>query len=280
MTRQEFKQKCIELRKQNFTLTEMVKILQRSKTSIYFHIKKISKSNVLENKLHQIKKNTADKIRLPKGISLLNRHPINFSSWDAKLVDLFAHILFDGEINRWGIAYNNRSKVLLENFEKNMEFVYLYKPAKYLNKLTGVIRLGYHNVELSIFAKEKTSFLLKNILTFDKELQKSFLRAFFNDEGSIYFQINKKTRRIKGAQHNNDILFLIQDLLRVFNIESTVDTRFHEIIIGRRKNLEKFAEEINFAPGLCVNGNRSNSIWKKSLEKREILNMALKSYLV
>lgn len=46
-----------------------------------------------------------------------------------------------------------------------------------------------------------------------------------------------------------------------------------------KKNLDLFAAEINFSPGVCVNGNRSNSAWKESLEKREILRRALASYI-
>ncbi|OGN13786.1 MAG: hypothetical protein A3C71_02225 [Candidatus Yanofskybacteria bacterium RIFCSPHIGHO2_02_FULL_43_15c] len=186
--------------------------------------------------------------------------------------------MFDGEIKYGGILYNNRSQILIESFKNLMKQLYSYEPRIYLNKKSGVIRLGYFNVELGPIFKSKAVELVREITTFPLNFQRVFLQAFFNDEGGIYF--NGSKRRVKGYQYNNKILFLVQKLLMNFEIESVVDTRFHEIIIGRRKNLEKFAEEINFASGLCVNGERSNSIWKKSLEKRVILNMALKSYLV
>jgi len=103
--------------------------------------------------------------------------------------------------------------------------------------------------------------------------------SVFDDEGSIYFQNKTNIKTIRGYQYNDKILYLVQKLLENFQIESKVSTRFNEIVISCRKNLEKFAREINFSSGVKINGNRSNSIWKKDLEKREILRMALASYL-
>lgn len=280
MTKQEFKQKCIGLRNQNFTLGEIVKILKRPKTTIYFHVSKVPISKVLKEKIRQINIEKVAKAHPSKGVSLLNRHPTDFKIWNYNLVNLFAHVIFDGEVSRSGIAYNNRSGVLLENFKTNMKSIYSYEPARYINQRTGVVRLGYFSVELSAFAHNKISILLANIATLTRRLQRAFLRAFFDDEGCVYFQSKNNRRQVKGYQYNNKILFLVQKLLKNFQIESKVDSRFHEIIIGRRKNLEQFAKEINFSAGLKINGNRSNSIWKKDLEKREILKMALASYQI
>ena len=104
----------------------------------------------------------------------------------------------------------------------------------------------------------------------------AFLQSFFDDEGSVDFR--KAVRRVRGYQHNDKILFLIQKLLKDFQIASKVDTRFHEIIIGRRENISKFARKINFSKGVKINGKRSNSVWKKSLEKKTILAKLLSSY--
>ena len=103
------------------------------------------------------------------------------------------------------------------------------------------------------------------------------MRSFFDDEGSV--DLRGAVRRVRGYQHNNKILFLVQKLLKDFQIASKVDTRFHEIIIGRRDNIKRFAKEINFTKGVRVNGKRSNSVWKKSLEKKTILTNLLSSYM-
>lgn len=278
MTKQEFKQRRIKLRKRDLTLGEMVKILKRPKTTIYFHVRQIPISTILKEKIAKIYREKAALAHPPKGVSILNRHCFDFGEWNREKVSLIAHAMFDGEIHlSRGVAYNNRSLVLINQFKRNMNLLYKHKPHLYINKKTKVVRLSYYNVELGSLFKNKAIELTAKILNFPLEFKRTFLQSFFNDEGAIYFR--GTIRRIKGYQYNDKILFIVQKLLKYFDIESMVDSRFHEITIGRRENLEKFAKEINFTPGLCVNGDRPNSIWKKSLEKREILNMALKSYL-
>ena len=272
----EFKQKCIELRKQDFTIAEMVKILDRPKTSIYFHIKDIHKTYTLLAKIKKENDARLNRIRPDlKGISWKGRHCTKFNRWTPDLVSLIAHSIFDGEIHKSGVNYYNSNRVLIENFKTKMKHVYGYDPVNYSYK--GVNRICYFNAELRDLFIEKRDELLKNIILFDQEKQRMFLKSFFDDEGCVTFKRGKKI--IRGYQHNDKILCLVQKLLKNFEIESKVSTRFHEIIISRKENLEKFAREINFSTGLKVNGNRSNSIWNKNLEKREILRMALASYL-
>jgi len=40
----------------------------------------------------------------------------------------------------------------------------------------------------------------------------------------------------------------------------------------------KFRDKINFLKGVYINPDRKNSIWKKKLEKREILDYTINSY--
>src|SRR3989344_1686304 len=277
MIKREFKQKCIELRKQDFTIAEMVKILNRPKTSIYFHIKNIPKTDILLAKIKEENNACLNRIRPNlKGISWKGRHCKEFEKWTPGLINLVAHSVFDGEIHKAGVNYNNSSNVLLENFKTKMKSIYDYEPSVYKTSV-DVVRICYFSSELRDLFIKKSNELMHSILFEDIERQRAFLTAFFNDEGSMDFR--GKKRQVRGYQHNNEILFLVQKLLDNFNIESKVSTRFHEIIISRRGNLEKFAKEINFSTGLKVNGSRSNSVWKKDLEKREILRMALASYL-
>ncbi|OGG72878.1 hypothetical protein A3A38_01555 [Candidatus Kaiserbacteria bacterium RIFCSPLOWO2_01_FULL_53_17] len=66
-------------------------------------------------------------------------------------------------------------------------------------------------------------------------------------------------------------------MLSDFNIESRIQLP-NEIVSVGKENLLKFEKEIGFSPGVRINGKRSNSIWKQSLEKREILRRAIASY--
>lgn len=211
-----------------------------------------------------------------KGKSRLGRHPIPFNKWNAPLVSLIGHLIFDGEIKYEGCVYTNRSRVLLRHVATCMQIVYPYLPQKY-ESTPGVFKIGYYNVELGSFFKQKARELLGNIQHMEKEFQRTFLCAFFDDEGSVYFI--RKRRAVRGYQHNAKILMLIKHLLKNFGIKSNADEKYNEITITRKENIICFAKEIDFMRGVRVNGNRSNSVWKKSLEKREILRRALASYV-
>lgn len=281
MTGKEFRQKCIELRLKNRTLGEIIKALNRPKTSVYTHIKNIPMNGIIKKRLANIRRDKLSEIRklgltTQKGVSWKGRHCIEFEKWSPNLVNLIAHIIFDGHIKNSSTMYHNRSSILRENFKRKMRLIYKYEPREY-KKINNVITLAYHNVELSDFIRLKKRELFKKIEKLPKELQREFLKAFFDDEGNITF--NGKKKVVRGFQHNLKILRVIKNLLSNFGIGSKIDKKYFEIDIGKRENLEKFAQKINFSNGLCVNGDRSNSIWKKSLEKRKILQMALDSYL-
>jgi hypothetical protein len=271
-----FKEKCIELRRSDHTILEISKITGRAKSSIYFHIKNIPLS--LE-KQKQIKNNNSLRISAfsiaKKGKS--ERKFKKFTKWNKELVNLVSHLIFDGEIKHSGCVYNNRNQALLDKVETSMSHLYEFRPIKYTNPLTGVKRISYFNVALAIYLKEKSVELLKKISNLPKLLKKEFLISFFDDEGCIDFRIYRNLRRVRGYQKDVKILLLVQKLLKDFGIESAIHKPNEVVIIGK-SNLEKFQKEINFSSGVYINGNRSNSIWKKSIEKRYLLAQAIKSF--
>ena len=103
-----------------------------------------------------------------------------------------------------------------------------------------------------------------------------FLQAFFDDEGCIYIYGNN--RKIRGFQYNLEILKLVQNLLKSFSIKSRIEEKGKEIVISGKENLIKFRRGINFSKGIYINPERKNSIWKKKLEKRKILDKVINSY--
>jgi len=271
-----FKERCIKLRQSDYTILEISKITGRPKSSVYIHIKDIPLS---------LKKQKLIKINSALRISALSatrkgkskRKFKEFIKWNRDLVNLTSHLIFDGEIKYSGCVYNNRNQALLNKVEISMKHLYKFEPIKYLNLLTGVKRISYFNVALAIYFKKKSTELLSKIINFPKSLKKEFLVAFFDDEGCIDFRIHKHMRRVRGYQKNTEILMLVQKLLKDFSIPSAIH-KPNEIVITGKENLEKFQKEINFSSGVYINGNRSNSIWKKSFEKRYILDQAIKSF--
>ncbi|MEX2090605.1 MAG: LAGLIDADG family homing endonuclease [Candidatus Paceibacterota bacterium] len=270
-------QDIIQMRKDGFTLGEIMAETSLSKTTIHHHIKSIPKSNFLLKKI-LAKTLVAQKrqAELRRGKSIKTYKFKRPQKWTIELVSLVAHFLFDGQIRRTSCIYYNRSEALRKNIVDCMQEKLGVADYKIYETSGGVKRVCYFNVELAAFVRQKADELLNHIGSAAKNHKLSFLKSFFDDEGCITF--SSKKRLIRGYQHSLVTLRLIQNLLADFQIESRIDGKYGEIYISRKPNLIKFQKYINFTPGVCVNGNRSNSIWKNSLEKREILNRALASY--
>lgn len=268
-----FKQQCIELRKKDHTLNEIVAITGKGKSSIYPYIKDIPLS---EGKRLEIAENSRKQARrianMRRGVGLRPFKP--FDVWTPEMVLLAAHLMFDGEISKT-CAYNNRSPALINRFQRHMASVYEFKPKRYLNKTTGVHRVSYNNVAMAAFFKNKRVELLNTISILSIDCQREFLRAFFDDEGCMDFRV--KRRRVRGYQKDKAVLICVQRLLKNFEISSTLKGK-NEVVITGKENLIKFKKEINFSKGVRINPKRTNSIWKKNFEKRKLLEMAIKSF--
>lgn len=252
-----------------------MEITGRSKSSIYQHIRDIPLSKkkrreIAENS-RQLALRVADSRR---GKALRPFKP--FTEWTPESVLLTAHLMFDGEVGRT-CAYSNRSQELLKRVERLMCYIYEYEPKRYTNHVTGVHRISYHNVSLAAFFLEKERVLLKAVSNLSQECQREFIRAFFDDEGCMDYRPKENKRRIRGYQNDKKVLEIIQQLLLNFSIPSKVQGGNEVVIIGK-ENLIRFQKEINFSKGVRINPNRTNSLWKKNLEKRKLLDMAINSF--
>lgn len=275
-----FKSTCRQLRANGATLAEICEATGRSKTTVWFHIQDIPLAPERKEQVvaaHRAR--LAEYVRVHRyGKSRLGKHPSRFSVWDEDTVCGVAHLLFDGRITREGCSYYNRSMQLTWRVQECLQRVYPYPPTVYFER-TGVIRTCYHNVEFGTYMLEKAAQLKMQIAHSHVELQRIFLRAFFDDEGCISYRTGTGSRCVRGYQHDHEMLLLIQSLLINFGIESTLDKRHVELTIRRKRNITRFRDEIGFSPGVYVNGARTNSVWGQSLEKRVILDRAIASYL-
>ncbi|MCB9811530.1 LAGLIDADG family homing endonuclease [Candidatus Nomurabacteria bacterium] len=266
------------MRKKDHTLNEIVQITGRSKTTVYFHIRNIPLSKQKRKKISEATRWRALRVAAArKGKALRPFKP--FQSWTPELVLLVSHLMFDGEITKSKCRYHNRSAALIKRVEDLMQLVYDYKGTKNTDTTSGVVTVSFHNVELETFLKSKSKELLKNIHVFSRSKQTEFLRAFFDDEGCMDVRLNKSLRRIRGYQNDQEILKLVKLLLKNFDIESKL-RKPNEVVISGKENLRKFQKEINFSKGVRLNPNRTNSIWKKDIEKRELLDIAIRSYQI
>jgi hypothetical protein len=274
-------QKCRTLRRKGFTLREINKLIKVPTTTLFGYVQDIPFSNKLKERirLKQIE-NTKRLVRFNietrKGKCIPGRIVPKPKGWFYDLIYLVAHFMFDGEITSHSCIYNNRNGVLMNQVKALMKKVFNLEPYTYLNKETGVHRISYHYVELAIYAQKKSKELLKYIQKTGKKEKIIFLRAFFDDEGCT--GLWKRKKLVRGYQKDIKILELVQKLLKDFNINSKIDKKYKEIVISRKENLVKFQNIINFSKGIYINPNRKNSIWKRKLEKREILSKLINSY--
>jgi hypothetical protein len=272
-------EKIKQLRINGLTLTEIISETGLSKSTVLGYICNVPKSKFLVEKIYEIKLKTQNRVAAERrGKSLKTNSFVKPENWNTDFVNLVSHFLFDGSVSRVSCSYNNRSLVMIENVILLMKKCLDIDDYKvYKNNTTGVTKVSCHNVELATFVKEKIENLLEYILLAPRDEKISFLRAFFDDEGTITFRKNIKA--VRGYQHSIRILKIVGKLLNDVGIKNTIYNNYYEVSISRKENLIKFQKFINFTPGLRVNGKRTNSIWKKDLEKREILRMAIDSYL-
>jgi LAGLIDADG-like domain len=161
--------------------------------------------------------------------------------------------------------------------EANMRIVYEFEPARYQDSVTGVRRISYYNVALAVYMGMKVLDLLREARHMTSSLKKELIRAFFDDEGCIDYRPDENRRSVRGYQKDVRILKLIKSLLNDFGIDARV-VKPNEVVIVGKENLIKFKREVNFSRGVYINGNRSNSRWKKHIEKRKLLKQAIKSF--
>lgn len=253
-----------------------MEITGRAKTSVYECIRDIPLSANRIRRFRNISSNRIKQYPLSrKGKSV--RAFRTFEQWSPDMASLVAHFLFDGALTHGSSMYNNRSRVLIQRVETLMRQIYDFEPKHWQNPVTGVRRISYHNVALRAYLQEKGKDLLASIRHASPLCKVAFLKAFFDDEGCMDFRPAVNRRSVRGYQKNRDTLMLVRDLLKDVGIEARVVVPNEVVIVGKR-NLTAFAAEINFSAGVYVNGKRSNSRWKKTLEKRELLARAIASF--
>ncbi len=278
-TEEKIIEQCRSLRKQGKTLGEILKQVSISKTTAYKYIADIP----LPEGIHQQKKREncrrlsqlSYRQRKQREKDLVSHLP---EQWTDDYVLLVSHLLFDGELKPHYCAYSNRNTLLVERVRTCMEKYFHMRPPVYFRKTTGVSRISYANIALAHVLQRSANSLLMYIRNASPHHKYLFIRAFFDDEGCIDYKPKEKTRRVRGFQHSRGILLTVQELLFDFGIESTIDSHNTELRITRKENLIKFRDSINFSEAIKVNGKRKNSVWKKDLEKRDILDMAIESY--
>jgi hypothetical protein len=269
--------KCRKLRMQGYSFGEISSIVGFAKSSLHTHLKDILLDNKqIKNIESRRKEKCRNKPNTRKGKCLPGREIIIPQQWSVDLVHIIAHFMFDGRVDNECCIYYSKDKYQIEHMNRLLYEQFKIKPKIQLRD-NGVYGLVCYHVELANYIsnhKEKLFGYLDNGAS--KTSKREFLRAFFDDEGNVFYKGDK--RRVRGYQKSDLILNQIKNLLSEFSIKSKIDKYARGIEISGQRNLKVFSKEINFSPKIYINPNRRNGIWKQKISKRDILNLALMSY--
>lgn len=268
------------LRQTGHSLGEICRKTHLSKTTVYGYIRDI---DLTEAQQKTIKNKNIAATRISnqrrRGISRpYNRIQVPKEPWLVDFVTCLAHFYFDGSQHGSTASYYNRSQSLIDEQRGRVAKFFGLK-GKILPQSTDVTRLDYYSIELVKYLLEARSKLFTNILHMNREIQRGFLQAFFDDEGSIDFGGTAAVRRVRGYQKDFRILQIILQLLKKFHIDSKIDVITKCVTISRLSNLQRFQKEVNFSSGISMNPMRKNSRHRTKIEKRELLKLALSGVL-
>ena len=174
---------------------------------------------------------------------------------------IIAHLIGDGAVYRSNHDYNVKYEVKdlesLNSFEKDMISIYGLKLTKGF-KNSGITgkpipfvrlrsKLVYDDL-LKYSTYHSKDWKINNIiLNSSRKIKREFLKAFFDDEGSVVPQGNKGI--IKLYSINSNGLKQLQKMLLKFNIENRLDHGYgakRNVYAVLIKDLNKFDEEIGF----------------------------------
>jgi hypothetical protein len=273
----EIKNKVIEKRKWGVSLKELASELRLPISTVQGWIRGLPLSNEAIIRIHS-------KAKQARILSLQKRRialpaPVYSGSFSPSSVRFLAHCLFDGSIFHDHVVYYSSHLSLSKQFAADGQRLFTLQPKRRHTK-ENVYRVYFYPKNLVDFLLSRKSFLLETVVWMGKAEQLEFLKAFFDDEGSVGFRPEVGKRVVRGYQKDIKTLLLIGQLLKGFGIDSRLENLSYspEIVISGRKNIEKYYHFISFSKGVTFLAKRINSYYDQPVEKRVILEQLLSSY--
>jgi len=183
------------------------------------------------------------------------------------LTRIVAHLMGDGCVSKRYFGYYNKELSLLEHFKKDLAF--LFPDTHFIsgkcNSGTSFYTIQnkkIHTFLLSLLQDFRSHNLVLPEFINTKELQVEFLRALFDDEGTVGVYVYQKTNEIKRkiaiSSTSLKLLNQIKGILEIhFDIKSNKIIRcikitdskkfiYYILAITGRENFIKFRNQINF----------------------------------
>lgn len=260
-----------------YSFGEISTTMRLAKSTIHSYLKNIVLSREQRRDIEaRVRERNKIRVNPRKNKCLPGREIIKPKQWFSESVHIVAHYMFDGRVDADSCIYYSKDKYQINHMKRLLWKVFKARPDIKLRD-NGVYGLTYYHVELADYIKSHKYELLSYLNNGASKLEKRiFLKAFFDDEGCVFYKGDK--RRVRGYQKSGLILGEIKDLLNIFGIESRINNKATNIEISGKRNLMRFSKEINFSPKIYINPKRKNGIWKEKISKKKILDLLLKSY--
>ncbi|MDI6798543.1 MAG: LAGLIDADG family homing endonuclease [Candidatus Aenigmarchaeota archaeon] len=206
--------------------------------------------SLLEKSIEELRKGYGDEAKSIKNPKL----PIKFSP---TLCQIIGHVIGDGGIKKnYSVHYTNGSKILINQFKRDMREIFGDIEA-YEFEDEGIITINFPSIVglmlSSLFRSNirEVKCIPPHLLKSNEECKALFLRALFDDEGSV--SIPKHT--IEFVMANKIVVEDVKKMLKEFGIRPGKTGRrkekeHHKIkyrfLITGSQDLKCFYEKINF----------------------------------
>ena len=225
---------------QNKAIGEIGKILSIGESTVFDRLKRLDIPTFPERKPHYLNK---------------KRGSLVFPDFCENLAEFFGIMLGDGHIGLgqiWIYINTTTDRKYIPYVENLLEFLFGIKPGHHYRKNDDMVDLFISSVELINYLKEKGLFVTNKVkyqvdipswILNKDSYKKSFLRGFFDTDGSIY---NLKF----GTQMsfcNKSIPLLLSTRKILLNLgyrPSNVSS--YKVYLTRQPDLEKYVNEIGF----------------------------------
>lgn len=271
----EARQRVIVLRKQGCSLNEIAEKTGFAKTTISSWVRALSLSNdaqaILDEKerLGRVKGNKSRRISLPT----FGSKPAVFSP---RLVRFLSHIYFDGGVYKDSVNYYSSHKTLVDAFAHDGELLLGRSAYRYVSKYQ-IFRASYFSKNLVDFVAGTKHKFFNEVANMSAEGKIEFLKAFFDDEGTITYIPESNKKLVRGYQKDLHVIEVVKDALLSLGIQAGIENKnfLPEVVIRGKANLMRYQKLINFSNGVSFLAKRKNSRYEKPIEKRLILKQAV-----
>src|SRR3989338_4340574 len=234
------------LRSEGLSFKQIAKQLSLSPATVYKYAKNVVLSDAAKNKIKLVEEtsriNFISKFAVQKQITL--------SHLDAFKSRLLGHLFFDGHV--YGLTENYI-------YQKTGVNVKVYT-VDFYSKNACQDLFSFSNS----FSTKQEIGIPKEILNGNETIRSSFLKAFWNDEGSVSCNGN-----VTGGSKSKRMIFDLKDLHKSLGVECTnyVDNKTCVNILRIRKNsLIHFSQKIGFDYSIITKGKNIGRL------KKDVLN--------